>query len=214
MIWFKKKNIFKNIKGEIAYYDLQDWWMTEFTEEERDLIRSQYKPYGVSAEYSIDKGNIDFSSSSKLHFLSYLPSWFSTEEQFHIAEKIMKKVETYILDSNEIITIHLYYGMCVKNYYPHRDTMPGALDKAIEYCKRQIQISEQAREAFLKDSDFLPSHTGFKQLAIIYEKQGKISEALDIAKMDMKQGWNGDAERRVARLEKKCISKRTRKDNS
>lgn len=50
---------------------------------------------------------------------------------------------------------------------------------------------------------FLPSHHGYKQLAIILEKRGEVAEALGICLQAQSQGWKGDWDARIARLQSK-----------
>ncbi len=50
---------------------------------------------------------------------------------------------------------------------------------------------------------FLPSHHGYKQLAIILEKQGDFQGARTLCEQAKAQGWKGDWDARIARLNKK-----------
>ena len=83
--------------------------------------------------------------------------------------------------------------------------MPKALDIAIDACKRQIEIAPQAKKAFLRNykDSILPAHVGYKQLAIIEEKQKNYVEAIRICSEAMGQGWGGDWQKRVERCKKK-----------
>lgn len=49
----------------------------------------------------------------------------------------------------------------------------------------------------------LPSHTGYKQLAIILEKEGNIEGALKLSKQALKQGWTDNYEKRIDKLNQK-----------
>jgi tetratricopeptide (TPR) repeat protein len=50
--------------------------------------------------------------------------------------------------------------------------------------------------------DTLPSHYGFKQLAIILQKRGDFNQALSLCEQAKAQGWKGDWDKRIARLKK------------
>lgn len=50
--------------------------------------------------------------------------------------------------------------------------------------------------------DALPSHHGFKQLAIILQKRGDLDDALAVCREAKAQDWNGDWDERIARLSK------------
>ena len=83
------------------------------------------------------------------------------------------------------------------------------LDKCIEFCKKDIEILQEFKKAYIKreGQTTLPSIPSFQQLAIIYEKQGKYAEAIEVSskalscgvKDKTKGGFNG----RIEKLEKK-----------
>ena len=75
---FFKRNTKNKVAGDIAYYDLIEWWLGELTEEERNIIRNTFKP--IMRERLIDEGNIESSSQSKLAFLGTLAEWFKKKE--------------------------------------------------------------------------------------------------------------------------------------
>ncbi|WP_196001200.1 hypothetical protein [Clostridium sp. 1001271B_151109_B4] len=204
-------NIFNKFKsnkigGDIAYYNLEEWWSNDFSEEERTIIREIYKPFGAGDDFVIDKGEIYKSSASKLHFLCFLIGAFTSYENFYIGEKILKKAESIINDEDDILNVHFTYHHGIKLYYSNRDKIDGALDKSIEYCKKQINISSKVKEVYIAKQEFLPNHVGYKQLAIIYEKKGELLNALKITQQAFSEGWNDDSKKRIDRLEKK-ISK-------
>ena len=98
----------------------------------------------------------------------------------------------------------------IKFYYANREK-ENHFDLAIEYCQKQIHISKQVKKAWLIknfNDPQLPGHFGFKQLAIIYEKQGEYEEALELTKRCLEEGWNNkDSKKRIDRLEKKLKNK-------
>lgn len=203
--------MFKNdkkdkVSGKIAYFNLEEWWLNEFSPEERDIIRNTFKSMNTEkGNYYIDKGNITSSSESKLSFLGNLANWFSKNEYYPIAKKIILEAEKNLDENKSILDKHFFYLDCIKLFYSNRDYYNDALDLAIEYCKKQICISKQAKNQFLKEypNSELPSHTGFKQLAIIYEKDKRYDEALMITRQAFSEGWNNQSEKRIERLENK-----------
>jgi len=98
----------------------------------------------------------------------------------------------------------LYYET-IKTYYRERNSNPNALKKAIAACQNQITLAPLTAKAFRKEwrGEPLPAHTGYKQLAIILEKQKQFHEALTLCKEALKAKWNGDWEKRIERLDKK-----------
>lgn len=197
-------NFSKKVGGEIAYYKLNDWWKNTLTSEERNIIRSTYKP--LNSNCKIDEGVIQSSSQSKLSYLSSLTGWFKKKEHYELAVKIINEGEKSIPQSDNILDVHFFFQSAINIFYSRRNDDNNALDISIEYCKKQIDISKKVKKAFLKEypNSPLPTHIGYKQLAIIYEKQKKFDEALKITKKALAEGWNiEDCNNRIEKLNKK-----------
>lgn len=72
-LWGKREKV----GGFIAYYNLTEWWLTNFTEEERKYIDEQYGHEQLGApKHQLTQGNIEFSSLPVDKFLNSLASWF------------------------------------------------------------------------------------------------------------------------------------------
>jgi tetratricopeptide (TPR) repeat protein len=199
------------IKGEIRYFGLADWWLEAFTEEERKYIEKTYKPMGAGGDYSLIKGNISFSSASVGTFLSGLSTWFArTEKDRNIARRILGKSLEVVDPKNDILGLHFTYSTLIEAWYRDRDSLPNALDEAIKACQGQIAIAPKAARAFKKEypESPLPSHVGFTQLTIIYDKQGRHAEAIQVAQQAKQQGWVGDWDKRIERYQKKLNKKK------
>ncbi|CEQ01683.1 Uncharacterised protein [[Clostridium] sordellii] len=198
------------VGGWIKYYNLEDWWLKELNDNERRIIRETYTPITSSGEdIIIDKGSISYTSASKLAFIGGLVGWFKDVDRYNIALKIIQLGEDNIKETKDILDVHFFYLNCIRVLYKNRDNYTDALDRAIEYCEKQINISNQSKIAFEKCKYFkeLPSHTGYKQLAIIYEKRKEYDKALELTQKALEEGWNDDCQKRIDRLIKK-IDKR------
>ncbi len=92
----------------------------------------------------------------------------------------------------------------IEGLYKKRDDAPAALDVALSACYEQIKRSASYRSA-LKSccAGILPIHLGYRQLAIVREKQGRFTEALELSQRAHAEGWQGDWDRRINRLQKK-----------
>lgn len=205
----KKRGEDKLVSGDIKYHNLIDWWLNELTKEERTRIREVYKPMSSSnSEYFIDKGDIQYSSRSDLGFIGGLAGWFQKVEDYEIAEKILKKGNEIIVNNKNILDEHFFYLSAIRVYYKNRDKKERALDKAVYYCNKQIAISQLSKEGFLHEypKSPLPEHTGYKQLAIVCEKNKNYKKVLTLSQRALSEGWGGDWEKRIARLEKKLNS--------
>jgi tetratricopeptide (TPR) repeat protein len=97
----------------------------------------------------------------------------------------------------------LDYG--IKMHYENREMHTGALDKAIEFCEKQIALAPKAAEAFRQEvpGGGLPKHRGFEQLAIILEKQGRLDETIALCEQAKRQGWKSDWDKRIGRCSRK-----------
>lgn len=193
-----------DVKGEIGYFGLTEWWVSTFTEAEREYIDAKYQPMGAPP-HTLTRGTIQYSTASSAQLLWGLATWFRKPEDFSIASRILEKAEMESLARDGVIGLHFTYLGMIETNYRMRDKVPGALDKAIEYCYKQITLAPKAAKAFKQQSPKmpLPRHTGFEQLAIVREKQGDYAEAIQLSQQAQKQGWAGDWDKRILRCKKK-----------
>ena len=193
----------KKIEGEIGYFGLQEWWVSDLTKEEQNVILSVYNPLGIG-EDSLIKGKIFSTSQTVIGLLSGLSGWFKRPEYREIGYKIIKKAEELASDKIPFLDLHFLYQSKIQIYYRNRDNDDFALPLAIEACKQQIGISEKVKEAFIKEMGLpLPEHVGYKQLCIIMEKQKNYDEVIRLSKIAKEQGWSGDWDRRIEKCKKK-----------
>lgn len=194
--------------GRTALHGLTDWWMTAFTEAERQHIKLVHGAGGLGGDLlGLDSGDhrgIQTTQSTG-QFLWGLAGWFLGPDNRQIARKIIEKAENVCLSSSDILDLHCTYGTMIKVYYPDRETDPTALQRAIYACERQIAIAGQASQAFKRKYKEQPlsAHAGFTQLAIICEKEKNYAEAIRLSKEAQQQGWAGDWCKRIARYEQK-----------
>lgn len=209
-VFFFKSKKQPRVGGTIAELGLENWWLNEFTEEEREIIRNKFKPMNQTKDFSIDQGKEKAVSRDSFSFLTDLAGWFSTSDLAGLGEKMLDEAEQMMTEKTPILDQHFFWQQRIKTSYVRRDTVPTALNRTIGYCEKQIELSEKAKGAFFNDGlDHLPAHIGYKQLAIILEKQGELEKALEITKKAEKQGWNNDNLKRIERLQKKLNKKGT-----
>lgn len=192
------------ISGDIASYDLEDWWLNELTDKERELIRDTYKPISIGKEVVIDKGHVRDCKNNKAQFVGDLIGWFKKKEYYNLVLKILKSVtEEDVLKLN-ILDKHFYYMNISKFYYRFRD-IENNIDTAIYYMDKQIDLSSKAKKAFLKEYPDcpLPSHSSYTQAAIILEKNNMYDNAIKTCLYAQNEGWSGDWDKRIERLNKK-----------
>lgn len=198
-------NTSPEVKGEIAYYNLVDWWLNDLNQDERDLILEVYQPLGGSSDNLI-KGDYTEISASRVAFLTVLSGWFNNKVNRPLAKKILERAAAG-LESSKTLDRHFYYQAVAETYYQDRDD-PKCLEAALDACRKQIAISTEAKKAFIKDIYCVPAHHGFNQLAIYLEKERRYDDAIALCKQAKAQGWNGDWDKRIERCQlKKSRSK-------
>lgn len=210
------------INGFLGYYRLADWWLSTFTQSDREYIEQVYQPLGLEpGSRSLTQGAITRTTATKTQVLHGLAGFFGKSSDRHLARKILAKAEETGLAESDVMGLHFTYNQMVKTYYKDR-AEPEMLEAAIEACEKQIALAPQAAQLFRKEwedlakhADFkirpfqLPSHTGFEQLAIILEKQKEYAKAIALCERAAEQGWAGDWPGRIERCQKKVNKLKT-----
>lgn len=194
------------VKGEIGYYGLEDWWFSEFSEEERNHIEEVFQPMGGEpGSKPLTEGELSYSSQNAAGLLHALAGWFNKPGERELAKKIISKAVELAKEGSDILDEHFSYQQKMEIYYRERDNDPTALDEAIKACQEQIKIAPKAARQFLKEypQQPLPGHAGYTQLAIILKKQGKYQEVIELCQQAKEQGWAGDWDKRIADAQKK-----------
>jgi hypothetical protein len=198
---FKALKVKPQINGYIGFFNLSDWWLSEFSLEERTYIEDRFKPLGSSGKPLTQK-KIGSTSETVFNFLNSLSGWFNKKTDISISHRIIEKAESLITQNTRVMDKHFLFGAKIKSFYKDRDN-PVSLAKAIEACEQQIDLSPQALLAF-KKKKYIPSHRGYEQLCIIRENQKDYESAAFLAKKALRQGWAGDWEGRIDRCKKKA----------
>ncbi len=73
------------IGGLIAFYKLQEWWLSSFTFDEREYIDSCYQTTGGSP-HALTQGTILERQQPAPEFLNGLNTWFRSDKDSSIAE--------------------------------------------------------------------------------------------------------------------------------
>lgn len=208
---FEKRR--KKIGGFIGSAGLESWWLGEFDDDERLRIDQTYRPMGSSldVESILTTGPIQKTGFDAARTLSTVATWFKQPEDRTIAYRFVQKAEEFLPQSKNVLTAHFFYQAKCQAYYRWREEDDFALQRAIEACENQIAISSQVAKHFQDSADWglMPSHYGFKQLAIIMQKAGRLKVALQYCEKARGEGWKGDWDKRIARLSKQ-IEKQSR----
>jgi len=195
----------KPIQGEIAYFKLADWWMTEFSDNERKHIESIFHPISTiqASGGSLTSGAIQSTSETAVGLLRALAMWFQKPEDRTIAHKILNKAMELSKDASALDKHYLYQTVIEANYRD-RDN-EESLKAAIDACLKMISSAPEAARAYKAEFpvEQLPGHKGYEQLAIIYEKQGRFQDAIAVSEQAANQKWGGDWAKRIERCRKR-----------
>jgi hypothetical protein len=182
-------------------HPLTQWWLTTFAPEERSMIAERFRPLGSVITW-LTRDEVLATPGGAVPFLTNLAGWFQSAQERHLATTMLAKAEQLVAEgaAKSVLDLHFMYMAEIQTNYRDRDSRPEALDAAIRACYSQIAISRKAKSAFLREyGNPIPSHTGFKQLAIIREKQGAFNEAIMLCSRAKDEGWMGDWDARIAR---------------
>jgi tetratricopeptide (TPR) repeat protein len=215
-----------DVQGWIRFFNLVEWWLNDLSTDERQLIYDNFwtKHGGtvsqviIHEDFSVDIEDVQVpetmanyliegsprSSGSPARFLENIAA-SSYVKDLSFSRRVFEKAEELALKADDVLDLHFLYMHGLNRNYIERDRVEDALDKAIEYCEKQIALAPRAVEAFKVEfsQNEVPGHTGFTQLAIIRDKQKRYAEAIELCKEALRQGWDGDWEKRIERYEKK-----------
>ncbi len=180
-------------------FNFSQWWQDEFTSEEQSYIIKTYKPFGGSG-LNDEKGNL--THKNVVNFLIGLQTWFAKSSDSSISEKILTKAESIISPETPILDIHFLFGALIKHNYQKRHMSVVNYEKTKSYCIKQIEISQDAKKAFLLQYPYspLPRHKGYEQLAILLQKEKKFEYALKLCYEARAAGWTSDWDKRIFRI--------------
>jgi tetratricopeptide (TPR) repeat protein len=108
-------------------------------------------------------------------------------------------------EAKQYWALQIYFKDRAQACYKRRDEDTQALQEAITYCQKQIAYAPMAIHAHELDpqtKDSLPQHYGYKQLSIIYDREGRYDEAIQLCEQALTEGWSGDWEKRIVRYKK------------
>ena len=186
--------------------ELHDWWQTAFTEDERTVVLAKYQPLlmGVGTGSPGTVNRIIRPDGTTTLALCALATWFiSPKDNLPLARRILAKgIECGETKKGKALERHFNLHHAIKVFYSDRDRSDDALGLAVRMCQDQIRLGPTAAKAFRREGGGqLPVHTGFKQLAIIREKERDYLGAITVSQQATDQGWKGDWDKRIARCE-------------
>lgn len=195
----KKKS---KVKGYVKYFDLEDFWLNSLSEEQRNEIKQTYSMGLNTNPDAIDKEDILSASMKSYDFLMLMSECISdAEKKQFLINWAIKEVEK----SSDVIDHHYMYLRAWKQYKHLIKSDQSLYTSFIEILKKDCEIHDEFNRKYYRRYKILPTYPSFKELALAYERLGRIEEAIEISQMALKKKVNEKTsfERRIAKLEKK-----------
>lgn len=182
------------------------WWQTELTSEERALIGERFDPLGASGADTIE-ALLSGADRRPANTLTGIAGHVNKPDSRRLAQRLAAKAVEVGERTRGVLDEHFAWAYITKTNYPDRED-DAAFARAVAGCEGQIAMSKRAKKAFQRDKAFeeLPGHAGFQQLAIIRAKQGRYADAIEVCEQARIEGWAGDWDKRIARYSKKLKS--------
>ncbi|ELY39849.1 tetratricopeptide repeat protein [Natronorubrum tibetense] len=177
----------RNDPNLLEYLELNEWYESLSEEEQRKL--GKYSTvFGESDVGALLNQSISSTSQTQQSYLKSVGSRAARNEDYEFAEKVLlRALEAEDDNPNDR---HFVYNTLIRMYYDQRDERADAIENCIKYCKEDIDHIDEFLSVLDQDSniDHLPSIPSFKRLAIIYERQGKYRDAVEICEMALERG--------------------------
>ncbi len=208
----------------IEYRGLQDWWNSLSKDEQQFINR-------VGGH--VDSPSVVWTSQTPSQFLWSLSSWAILRRHYDLASRMLEEA---LRRSTNAVDTHFSYNQLIDMCCKRREESLCWLDKCIEYCKADIAIFPEFKKAYIAEQrrnwikrsrsplstpdererysakakgeiSFNISIPSFQRLAIIYEKQARYEEAIEICEEALRYGLvdstKGGFQGRLRRLHKK-----------
>lgn len=141
-------NVSETTRQSTVERDLQGWWRSEFSGDERAYLESKAQELRDSSlVMSMGIGRDE--PSKRISFLSTggvpevelhnLARFLNTPKDRYLARKLIEKAETYY--SNDLHELHFVYTVMIPIYYRERNTDDTALPRTIQACERMITFA-------------------------------------------------------------------------
>ncbi len=172
-MWPRQKK--PKVEGLIAYYDLTDWWLSSFTEDERTLIDERYQPMSMPP-HTLTQGQRT-SSLPTTEFLNALASWFRSPNDASISQRIHGKIEELGIE-HSISGPGYYNGRHFTTYVSDVEALKrqGKLEEA-EHLLLELVTATEAEDKVDKRG-VAPWY--YEELAKIYRKQKDYAREVSI----------------------------------
>jgi hypothetical protein len=185
-LWMSKK-----AGGMLAYYGLEEWWQTTFTDGEQRYIDDRFQPMG-SGSHSLTQGNLVSSSMTVTQFLSSLSTWFDSHEDQSIVERILNKMDE-LARAHPISKPGYYNGRHFTTYVS--DVRKLLKDARLEDAESLLIKLVEATEAESNTEGLGVAPWYYERLAIIYRRRREAQKEVTILERFLEQKFAPGAKR-------------------
>lgn len=179
---------------------LEDWYR-DLDENQRQKLRQYSTFFGTGGEINLLEVGGRETSQTAQEYLKGVGSTAANDGDYDFAEMVL--LTALEREDGSATSTHFTYNELIEVYYKQRDSREDAIEKCVEYCQKDIQIAGE----FVREFGEVPRIPAFKRLAIIYEKQERYEEALDVCDKALKigttDGTKGGFEGRKERIHRK-----------
>lgn len=190
----------QNVPDLIQILDLQEWYLN-LSNEQRLKLHQYSTSFGTDGEVNLLEQDMTETSQTTQEYLRGVGSTAASEKDYEFAEMVLLSALGF--EDGSATSIHFIYTTLIDIYYKQRDDREDAIEKCIEYCKRDIMIAD----SFIDEFGEVPRIPSFKRLSIIYKKEEQYEDAIDICDQALKigttDGTKSGFEGRKERLRKK-----------
>jgi len=164
------------VEGLIAYYKLQEWWFSSFTPGEREYIDDRYKPMGAPY-HTLTQGKILERNQPASEFLNELNTWFRSNNDTTIAERIHQKLID-LAKEHPIVKPGYVDGRHFTTYVKDIETLKknGKFSELENLLVELVEATEA--ESAVDDMGVAPAY--YSELAIHYRKQKDYAKEISI----------------------------------
>lgn len=196
-------NLFRSgpsVPDFIVGVGLEEWYVN-LTDEQQQKLHEYSTFFGTGGEMNLLDTGTGETSQSAQEYLKGVGSTAASENDYEFAEMVL--LEALDRDDGSVTSTHFAYNDLIDVYYKQRDDREDAIEKCVQYCKKDIEIADE----FVAEFGEVPRIPSFKRLAIIYERQERYADAIAVCDQALEigttDGTKGGFEGRKDRLRNK-----------
>jgi len=189
----------------LDHLNLREWY-NSLPPDKQQKVRESNNVMGIGGTKTnlLDQKLVSSGTMTQQDFLSGVVKHAAKEGDIQFAEEVLP--EAMSAKGRSVENEHFMYLSLIKAHYKQRNDRDDAIEKCIDYCKKDIEIVDDFLNTWDSETPRIPS---FKRLAIIYENKGEYEKAAEICEMaiernlsdNTKGGFEGRKERILNKMD-------------